>query len=942
MQTNIAYQTLDDQSQTEIDKRIYDAHNSRKERNLAFFSVQFPELHKQILNNQSTKANIFFNRNEEVNVVNTETGETLYPLNCNQAQLEHVKNTSIHSLKYSANQFDEIYSVHGVITGFDSQLVGPRARDSLIGLGIGLGAAYEYLVQHEGYKNLVVFEPSLDLLLASFYSTDWYKVNQLLNSRGGNLAFLINSTGSVLDDVEEVLNVFKLDDLDIYQHLHYPNYDAFSFLLRKLGYDNIDNRLLLETTEEFEKIENNVPLFSQTLAQQVAESEPEACAIEKYEFRFKENIECFEQYFPDIALAMRDYSPKNWFFVPSKNFSKANIYNKNRQAFWYGLDPGADANASFSTFLSNPVKTLPTHSINGGKLSEYTFYRYAGKIRDLLNSMTVRKSGLPEKTPSLILMSSALGHAQKKIVEQVDIDYLLYYEPNIEFFYWSLFTFDWKVLISSFDLNKKKLNLSIGDDGSNLVSDIKSSMVKENGFYLLNSYLFLERHISQLRKPIHMFREELTVSVALSETFHHARYAISHCLKNFTLGNTVVNTDTIKSTDIRSNEVLIVGNGPSLDLYWDLIKEKRSHFIIVSCGTALGALWKQGITPDFHAEVEQNRVTYDIISSIKDKSYLKSICLLAPVWTHPDTAGLFKKHYGIFTSLGGGMEVVGQCLEVLKRKPPIALSGNPTVSNFAASAILTLGFEKVTLVGVDLGFNDILKHHSKHSSYYRDDGSEKFSYEDTVEDRIIVKGNKRSFIYTKLEFYLAIKNLGQLVRTFPKARVNNLSDGAFIDGTNYINRSDFENSLARNFCFENTGFDECFSKDLTRDLGRRLSMQIKKEKSVRLPDEIKAILLKVREDPQDAIEYLSNLKRNLLEQALKGNLIAYSLFSPVLPYLGSVLMKLSDCDFTISSNAKLFEDTVDILIEMIGSFDEEYKDDPYMLESTSVNTGLTV
>ena len=49
----------------------------------------------------------------------------------------------------------------------------------------------------------------------------------------------------------------------------------------------------------------------------------------------------------------------------------------------------------------------------------------------------------------------------------------------------------------------------------------------------------------------------------------------------------------------------MVGNGPSLDLLLDFLKENEKNCIIFSCGTALKPLKTHGVKVDFQIEVER-------------------------------------------------------------------------------------------------------------------------------------------------------------------------------------------------------------------------------------------------------------------------------------------------------------------------------------------------
>ena len=100
----------------------------------------------------------------------------------------------------------------------------------------------------------------------------------------------------------------------------------------------------------------------------------------------------------------------------------------------------------------------------------------------------------------------------------------------------------------------------------------------------------------------------------------HTRWALTHSVP-FLLEKSKRNIPTY----LLDVPVFIVGNGPSLDYLIEVLREEKERVVIVSCGTALQALYQNGITPDYHAEIETNRSTFDWLTRINDKSYLKKI-----------------------------------------------------------------------------------------------------------------------------------------------------------------------------------------------------------------------------------------------------------------------------------------------------------------------------
>ena len=85
----------------------------------------------------------------------------------------------------------------------------------------------------------------------------------------------------------------------------------------------------------------------------------------------------------------------------------------------------------------------------------------------------------------------------------------------------------------------------------------------------------------------------------------------------------------------------IVGSAPSLDESIDVIKRYKDRAIIISCGTALGVLLGNGITPDFHVEMENTPEILDVIA-YQSKTYdISPVRLVASYTVAPKIADHF-------------------------------------------------------------------------------------------------------------------------------------------------------------------------------------------------------------------------------------------------------------------------------------------------------------
>ena len=162
-------------------------------------------------------------------------------------------------------------------------------------------------------------------------------------------------------------------------------------------------------------------------------------------------------------------------------------------------------------------------------------------------------------------------------------------------------------------------------------------------------------------------REELRLIVAMGDYFEHSRYGVAHT--KWALENNVRFLSSLNDKNrhrrLHDVPVFVVGNGPSLDGLLPLLHEQKDNVIVISCGTALQALHKNGIVPDFHAEVEQNRTTFDWSTRIEDPEYLKKIRLISCNGLHPDTISLYKDSYIAFKTGEAASLMMGSLFRIL-------------------------------------------------------------------------------------------------------------------------------------------------------------------------------------------------------------------------------------------------------------------------------------
>ena len=217
-----------------------------------------------------------------------------------------------------------------------------------------------------------------------------------------------------------------------------------------------------------------------------------------------------------------------------------------------------------------------------------------------------------------------------------------------------------------------------------------------------------------------------------------------------------------------------MGSGPSLDFLLPYLKRYRDKLFVISCGTALGILEKNGIVPDLHVNIERNRPPYDAAVSSTSEEFRKKIPFLGANNNFPPFFEIFGKAAQYLKANDAGAELFPQ------KK---LFFVNPTVTNTGLAIAYYLGFERVYLFGVDLAFPDKKRHHAKGSVY---ETLFKEEAQKLLRGDLEVEGNFGGTLLTNHIFYNSIRSMELAIKHFRSERerfeVFNPNRGAKIEG----------------------------------------------------------------------------------------------------------------------------------------------------------------
>jgi hypothetical protein len=887
----------DEQLQAKLDeklaKQIIETHSS----NINAFQRSIPSLLPYVQNTDLANYSIFINKYGENNIVDYGMGRTFYGFHPEEEVLEQLSRIEQHcpevvfrtpSSNYeedsgTALSIDQLASVKFR----NQQPPMPYEIECLVVLGCGLGIHLSHLLKRHKIKNLLIYEPELQYFQCSVMTTSWQDIFTLAKEHNTAIFLQLEKDGrDLIKDANELVEHCAVSSFHIYKHYNHQVFDSLYKDLTERSWNEIENSgFKLKSKESYLDFvpswTPNIDLANYSL-------------LGASNDRLANNLEAFKQFFPDIYKVYKDYTPKKWLPIANSE-GEVNLIKIDSLHTWYAESPKADCTLNFENFNEQPNKDGLVLGYRGTKLAHYIHYKFVKETEELLKQAEEDVGALPDKVPSIIMFGLGVGYQLEKLLDEHTVEKLFICEPNPDFFYASLFAIDWQVIFETVEKSETRIYLNIGDDGTNLFRDLLSQFYAIGPYILNSTYFYQSYHNASLNSAISQLREQLQVVISMGEYFDHAYYGIAHTKEGMRrkIPLLVANPANKLNYDDKEVPIFIVGNGPSLDSSIEAIKEWQGQAIVVSCGTTLQALHRHGITPDFHAEIEQNRSTYDWAVLIGDLDYLKNITLISCNGIHPDTCDLYKD---VLIAFKEGESSTVSALNVLDRANfTTLLNSFPTVSNFAIDLFSTIGFTNVYLIGVDLGFVDVKHHHSKSSGYYQDDGKETYDYAQSANTSLIVPGNFRPRVNTKHEFKVSRQVIEQVTSSKPKGQeFYNCSDGAKIQGSLPIKPDELlivatesqkahviEKLNTSIFSIENIGnyienFENMFSQKL-------------------LIEELGAFetLLKKEVNNREDIEHIINRQKEMLFTSYKSDksLLFYYLYGTV-NYANAVLTKL--------------------------------------------------
>ncbi len=474
----------------------------------------------------------------------------------------------------------------------------------------------------------------------------------------------------------------------------------------------------------------------------------------------------FSEYFPQLAARLKQAGGIASSVV-MKDGHPADILLDGQLI--YGGDARRFAAGQVEAFVKKPLRFFVQRLDMSGMVTEVGQRLIKTIEKGLREDKFGQCTSWPTDNPTfLVVFGLGLGHHLDALLRETQPRWLIVVEPFIEFLDHSCHVVDWSKVLEEFKLKGGSVHVITDSDPQKMVTGIADVVQAKGVPYADGSWVFTHYPFwafTQARDQLHDAMEFAFINRGF---FEDELIMMRNAVENYATYDFWLLEG--KPRLRRPELAVIVGAGPSLDESIETLQRIRDRVVLFSGGTALRALLRHGIVPDFHCEIENVPAVFEVMTETAKVADISQICLIASATVDPRVPGLFRDTIFYFRDTVSSTQILG------RKHREIAGSG-PTCVNLAANIAAVMGFTELALFGTDCGVRQGRSRHATGTIY--DDvfteGNKERGH--TME----VEGNFGGVVSTEL-IYDACRRM--LIETFKYygLSVMNCSDGALITG----------------------------------------------------------------------------------------------------------------------------------------------------------------
>lgn len=487
---------------------------------------------------------------------------------------------------------------------------------------------------------------------------------------------------------------------------------------------------------------------------------------------FNKNKKALLKLYPGLASILDQEFPSNIDLYRQDDEIDVLINGKR----FYGIDYREFANRQIETFVATP-------SYGAGGKPEATEDRTPTHVK-LFNKFesALKRAGVtrfedrihPDASTAFVFGLGLAAHLAPIFIE-TQCRFMVIFEPEPVFLKLSLYFSDWKQILK---LSHDRIFFFFQNTPEAAFSDARIILRSRNIGIQILVYKY-QHYVSIETSAIRKYFDDKIHTLYDGLGFYDDEKVMlrNHLLNAY--GETWKLCTQAKRGHLTS--AVVVGAGPSLNKDIEWLKKNKDNLIIFSGGSALPTLLSNDIVPDFHVEIENIALNYELLKPLSDQYDLSNVVLVCSSTMDTASSRLFKRRLWFMRE---GVMIS----QVFTPGQETLIWQNPTVVNTALSAALGFGFRNVLLLGADFGTRDPRIHHSKGTAYESHEELKKVEFK--FPDKI--PANFGGGAYTNIHYINGILTIDLLLKNYRQARVFNGSDGAYVQGCQPVPSSRFK------------------------------------------------------------------------------------------------------------------------------------------------------
>ncbi len=421
--------------------------------------------------------------------------------------------------------------------------------------------------------------------------------------------------------------------------------------------------------------------------------------------RLKErNLEVLKEHAPQLYQQLINFKPLSKLVV--ENGEPDAVF---QGQYFYGGNYRDYVEKQLRNYWREPLR-LPLGTLQPAQLDET-----AGKfLHNLLKRADEKGLRLHQRhtgTRSYFLFILGLGFGGHilDLVEKTDCRAVFVADPNLEFAYHSLEVNDWSTLFETLKKRHGRIDFCFYNSAERIADAIRRWLRTVNPMSVDGATYYYHYQNPVFTVAMKLFSKQADLILAGLGFFYDETLMLKNTHHNLFSGTERVYVRPQKPyIDVPA---FIIGNGPSLDKDIPYIRENMDNAVIISSGSALRPLLKNGITPDFHMETENIEV-YPLISQAAKDYDLSPVRLVTSTTVDPKAIPFFDTVLYYFRGSLSPYPIFCDNFDHCLKHP------NPTVVNASLSLAQEAGVRTFYLFGADMGVKEGDLHHSKDAYHY--------------------------------------------------------------------------------------------------------------------------------------------------------------------------------------------------------------------------------